>query len=159
MYDLNLTAEQLEFRETLRDFVEGEVRPVSIPPDRLQPFDKPLLMDVLDKASRMGLRTLALSEEAGGAGADCLTSCIVMEELAAGDVDVAVVLGYTATLGHVLFDRLMTPAQRTRFLPQFLEDERYHLAFAGRSADAGIGWSYHRPLAEETGGEPAAVRQ
>ncbi len=159
MYDLNLTAEQLEFRETLRDFVEGEVRPVSIHPDRLQPFDKPLLMDVLDKASRMGLRTLALSEEAGGAGADCLTSCIVMEELAAGDVDVAVVLGYTATLGHVLFDRLMTPAQRTRFLPQFLEDERYHLAFAGRSADAGIGWSYHRPLAEETGGEPAAVRQ
>ena len=47
MYDLNLTAEQLEFRETLRDFVAGEVKPAALHPDRLQPFDKPLLVDVL----------------------------------------------------------------------------------------------------------------
>jgi len=159
MYDLNLTAEQLEFRETLRDFVAGEVKPAALHPDRLQPFDKPLLLDVLDKASQMGLRTLALSEEAGGAGADCLTSCIVMEEIAAGDVDVAVVLGHTATLGHVLFDRLMTPAQRARFLPDFIADDRFHLAFAGRNADAGIGWSYHRPFADEPGAEATAVKQ
>ena len=53
MYDLNLTAEQLEFRETLRDFVESEVKPVALHPDRLQPFEKPLLTDVLDKAAQM----------------------------------------------------------------------------------------------------------
>ena len=159
MYDLNLTAEQLEFRETLRDFVEREVKPVALHPDRLQPFDKPLLTDVLEKATQMGLRTLTLSEEAGGAGADCLTTCIVMEELAAGDVDVAVVLGHTATLGHVLFDRLMTPAQRARFLPQFVDDDGCQLAFAGPNPDAGLGWTYHRPLAAESGSEPSAVKQ
>ena len=114
---------------------------------------------MLDKAAQMGLRTLTLSEDAGGAGADCLTSCIVMEELAAGDVDIATVLGHTSTLGHVLFDRLMTGAQRARFLPQFAQDDRYHLAFAGRNAESGLGWSYHRPLVEEAGDEPVAVKQ
>ena len=57
-------------------------------------------MDVLDKASQMGLRTLALSEDAGGAGADNLTCCIVTEELAVGDPDVAAVLAQTSTLAH-----------------------------------------------------------
>ena len=159
MYDLHLTVEQLEFRETVRDFVDSEVKPAALSPKRLEPFDKPLLLDVLEKASQMGLRTLALSEEAGGAGADGLTSCIVLEELGAGDVDVAVVLGQTATLAHTLFDRVMTPAQRARFLPKFAGDDRYHLAFAGRDPNAGLGWSYHRPLTAEAGAEPSAVRQ
>ena len=35
MYDLSLTPEQLEFRDTVRDFVEGEIKPVALHPDRL----------------------------------------------------------------------------------------------------------------------------
>lgn len=159
MYSLQLTPEQLEFRDTVRDFVEGEIKPRALHPDRLQPFEKPLLADLLDKAAQMGLRTLALSEEAGGAGADGLTSCIVMEELGAGDVDLAVVLGQTSALAHVLFNRLMTPEQKKRFLPKFVGDDRYHLAFAGREPGAGIGWSYHRPMAAEGAVEPAAAKQ
>src|SRR5574340_183912 len=139
MYNLHLTAEQLEFRDTLRDFVEREIKTVALHPDRLEPFEKPLLTDLLTQASQMGLRTLALSEEAGGAGADTLTSCIILEELAAGDVDIAVALGQTAMLGRVLFGQLMTPGQRKRFLPEFGADAQYHLAFAGRDADANIG--------------------
>jgi alkylation response protein AidB-like acyl-CoA dehydrogenase len=157
MYNLRLTPEQLEFRDTVRDFVEAEIKPVALHPDRLQPFEKPLLADLLDKAAQMGLRTLALSEDAGGAGADGLTSCIVMEELGAGDVDLASVLGQTSTLAHILFDRLMTPEQRKRFLPKFVGDDRYHLASAGRNP--GAGWCYHRPLAAEGAADPVAVKQ
>jgi short-chain 2-methylacyl-CoA dehydrogenase len=159
MYDLTLTPEQLEFRDTVRDFVTTEVKPAALDPKRLEPFEKPLLANILEKASQMGLRTLALSEEAGGAGADGLTSCIVMEELGAGDVDLASVLAHTSTLAGILFDRLMTPAQRARLLPKFVDDDRYHLACAGREPGAGVGWSYHRPLAAEAGAEPAASRQ
>jgi alkylation response protein AidB-like acyl-CoA dehydrogenase len=107
----------------------------------------------------MGLRTLALSEEAGGAGADGLTSCIVMEELGAGDVDLAAVLGQTSALGHVLFDKLMTAEQKKRFLPKFVEDDRYHLAFAGREHGADVGWNYHRPMAADSAAEPTAAKQ
>lgn len=159
MYSLHLTPEQLEFRDTVRDFVESEIMPAALHPDRLQPFEKPLLTDLLDKAAQMGLRTLSLSEEAGGAGADGLTSCIVMEELGAGDVDLAAVLGQTSALAHVLFDRLMTPEQKKRFLPKFAEDDRYHLAFAGRDPGADAGWCYHRPMTAESGADPVAVKQ
>jgi hypothetical protein len=57
MFDLNLTADQIEFRDTVRDFVQNEVKPAALLPARLEPFEKPLLSDLLDDASRMGLRT------------------------------------------------------------------------------------------------------
>src|SRR5215204_3986684 len=135
MYNLHLSAEQLEIRDTVRDFVARKVEPVALNADRLQAPEQPLLVDVLDQASQMGLRTLALSEELGGAGGDALTCCIVSEELAAGDVDVAAVLAETSSLGRILFGELMTAAQRERFLPQFVADDRYHLALAEREPD------------------------
>jgi alkylation response protein AidB-like acyl-CoA dehydrogenase len=158
MYDLRLTPEQLEFRDTVRDFVDNEVKPAALNPRRLEPFEKPLLKDALDKASQMGLRALALSEDAGGAGADALTICIVLEELGAGDVDIAMVLGQTATLARTLFGGVMTTGQRSRFLPKFMEDDGCHLAYAGSDPGAGLGWTYHR-LAVEEGGGPTAVKQ
>jgi alkylation response protein AidB-like acyl-CoA dehydrogenase len=158
MYNLRLTPEQLEFRDTVRDFVESEVKPAALDPKRLEPFEKPLLASLVDKAAQMGLRTLALSEEGGGAGADGLTTSIVMEELGAGDVDVAAVLAQTAVLARVLFDRMMTPSQRARLLPAFAKDDRYHLACAGDDAGTATGWTYHRP-AVESGALPVAVKQ
>jgi alkylation response protein AidB-like acyl-CoA dehydrogenase len=158
MYDLTLTPEQLEFRETVRDFVENEVKPAALNPKRLEPFEKPLLREALDKASQMGLRALALPEDAGGAGADAQTICIVLEELGAGDVDVAMVLGQTATLARTLFGRHMSAAQRSRFLSKFTDDDGCHLAWAGREPGAGLGWSYHRPAVDE-GTDPVAVKQ
>src|ERR1700730_10507355 len=111
MYSLHLSPEQLEIRDTVRDFVAQEVKPRTLEPKRLEARERPLLMDVLDKASQMGLRTLALSVEMGGAGADNLTCCIVTEELALGDPDVAAVLALTSTLARDLFRRL-SPASR-----------------------------------------------
>ena len=159
MYDLNLSAEQIEFRDTVKEFVDNEVRPAAILPARLEPFEKPLLAQLLQDVSRMGLRTLSLSEAAGGAGADTLTSCIVLEELAAGDVDIAMALGLTQGLARALFEEAMTPEQSERFLPAFLEDHDYHLACAGRAAGAGRGWSYHRHEGVDAGPEVTAVRQ
>ncbi len=150
MFDLHLSPEQLEIRDTVRDFVAREVIPVALVPARLEAFDKPLLAELLAEASQLGLRTLALSEEAGGAGADNLTSCIVIEELAVGDPDIAAVLAQTSMLG-CLFERLMTPEQRKRFLPPLLKDDRFHLAFAEREPgdDSALGVNYHRPAATE----------
>src|SRR5262249_61922705 len=117
MYNLHLTPEQLEIRDTVRDFVAQAVKPLALKPARLEARERPLLVEALDEASRMGLRTLALPEELGGAGADNLTCCMVTEELAAGDPDVAAVLAQTATLAQALFPRPITPPQRQRFLP------------------------------------------
>lgn len=149
MYNLNLSAEQLEFRDTVRDFVNAEVKPVTLKADRLDAADRRLPFDVIDEASQMGLRTLALSEDLGGVGADALTSCIVTEELAVGDADVAAVLAETSVLGRSLF-AAMNSTQRDRFLPNFLNDDRCHLARAYREPgdDSALGINYHRPAPE-----------
>jgi alkylation response protein AidB-like acyl-CoA dehydrogenase len=93
---------------------------------------------------------MELLEDNGGAGADNLTSCIVAEELAVGDVDIAAVLAETSALSHVLFDQLMTSAQRERFLPAFTSDDRFHLAYANREpeSDTRIGVAYHQKRTE-----------
>ena len=120
MYDLQLSEDQIAIRDTVRDFVSQSIFPVATRPERLEPFDVPLAMDLIDAAAELGLRTLMLSEESGGAGADTLTCCIVAEELAAGDVDIASVLAHTAALGGVLFNTLMNDEQRQEFLPSLV---------------------------------------
>ncbi len=149
MYNLHLSAEQLEIRDTVRDFVTREIKPAALKADRLDVQDRSLLTAQIDAASQLGLRTLALSEALGGAGADALTSCIVTEELAAGDADIAGVLSETSRLAHLLFDRAMTDAQRDMFLPKFLTGDRFHLAFAGAETDTRLGVNYHRPVSPE----------
>ncbi len=158
MFDLHLTREQLQIRETVREFVRREIKPIALERDRLENFDQRFPWEVLEKASRMGLRTMALSEGLGGTGADNLTSCIVIEELAAGDAGIAATLGQTSWLAHAWFDRAMTPEQRDRFLPQFLADDRFHLAIAGHEPDTDLGWSYHRPNVPEASYKTTAVR-
>jgi alkylation response protein AidB-like acyl-CoA dehydrogenase len=148
MYNLHLTHEQAEIRDTVRDFVRQEIKPGALKPERLEALDRSLPLDVLDKASQLGLRTLALSEQAGGVGGDMLTCCIVAEELAAGDPDIAAVLTETSLLGRFIFDLMLMEEQRDRFLPLFLEDDRYHLALADHEPDddTALGIDYHRPM-------------
>lgn len=148
MYDLHLNAEQQEIRDTVREFVTNEIKPVSIKPARMEALDRRPPPDLLVKAAQMGLRTLALSESAGGAGADGITACIVAEELGAGDPDIAAVLVETSALSHILFDQLMTSAQRDRFLAAFVKDDAYQLALAAHEPDSDteLGVNYHRSV-------------
>jgi alkylation response protein AidB-like acyl-CoA dehydrogenase len=159
VYSLHLSAEQIDFRDTVRGFVDGEIKPVVLNADRLDANNRTLPIPVLDKASQMGLRTLALAEELGGVGADALTCCIVTEELAAGDAGIAAVLAETSMLGRSLFNA-MNAAQRERFLPEFIEDDRFHLAYADHEpdTDTALGINYHRGVAPGRRVRTKAVR-
>src|SRR5262249_30149635 len=160
MYNLELSPEQIEIRDTIRDLVAREIKPFALQSARLEAGDRQLPMQLLDQASQMGLRALALSEASGGAGVDNLTCCIVTEELASGDPDIAAVLSHTATLAHVLFDQLMSAEQRSRQLPAFLADDRCHLALADLQADCepALGVNYHRPETSNAALRTTAVR-
>lgn len=145
MFNLQLTQEQIEFRDTVRDFVRDVVKPAILAPDRLQELPLRFPADLLEEAARLGLRSLRLSESAGGAGADELTSCIVLEELGSGDAGIALTIGETARLARILFDEAMTPAQRDIFLPRFVEDPSFHLSVAKPTFASDLGLDYYRP--------------
>ncbi len=148
MYNLHLSAEQLEIRDMVRDFVTHEVKPVVLKADRLDVCDRSLPVALLDKASQLGLRTLSLAEDRGGAGADQLPCAIVTEELAAGDAGIAATFAETSRLAKILFGGAMTDAQRDRLLPRFTENDRCHLAFADHEPgnDESLGVNYHRSV-------------
>ena len=159
MFNMQLTPEQFEFRDMLKNFVSNEIKPKSIKSDRLQPFDKPLMENLVARLSELGLRSLNLSEEAGGVGADLLTSCIILEELAIGDVDIAITLGQTALLSRLLFDKWMTKEQRDVYISDFLDNHSFHLAYAGNDPDASLGWNYHDEIQGESTHNPIVVKQ
>lgn len=77
-----LTSEQREIRETCRDFAAREIRPIAAAVDEA---DTEMPWEVWYKAASVGLTSFMLPEEYGGGGlTDCLTSCIVQEELCWG---------------------------------------------------------------------------
>ena len=147
MYDLTLTPEQIEFRDTIRDFVTREIKSVATNATRLQRLRPPFPADLLALIEPLGLRMLMLPTDIEGAGADTLTACIVLEELAAGDVDVAMAVSHTALLAQWLFGTAMSAEQCAHFLPGYINSETNekacHLAHVGGGLD-GPGWQYHR---------------
>lgn len=148
MFNLQLTADQIQFRDTIRSFVKNEIKPLATSPRRLEPFSKPLLRDCMDKASELGLRTILLSDEKGGIGADLMTACIVLEELAAGDVDVAMTIGETALIGNLLFDYWTVKDQEELFLERFVEQNNFHLSFTNPTIKTSEGWNYYGEKSE-----------
>jgi acyl-CoA dehydrogenase len=77
-----LTPEQEEIRRLCRDFAANEIRPISLEVDEA---DTEVPWDVWNRAASIGLTSFMLPEELGGGGmTDCLTGCIVQEELSHG---------------------------------------------------------------------------
>lgn len=145
MISFQLSDEQREFRDAVREFVMNEVKPLAVNQNRLQAGPSPLPEILLAQAAHMGLRALTVSEAHGGAGASQVTACLVAEELATGDVGFAHTLMHTAQLAERLFDHLLPVDKRTQYLDAFLKDDAYHLAYAGEDIDNDDGgWNYHR---------------
>jgi acyl-CoA dehydrogenase len=77
-----ITPEQEEIRRLCRDFAANEIRPVSLAVDEA---DTEVPWEVWHRAAAIGLTSFMLPEALGGGGmTDCLTGCIVQEELSHG---------------------------------------------------------------------------
>jgi acyl-CoA dehydrogenase len=77
-----ITPEQEEIRRVCRDFAAYEIRPVSLAVDEA---DTEVPWEVWHRAAAIGLTSFMLPEPLGGGGmTDCLTGCIVQEELSYG---------------------------------------------------------------------------
>jgi alkylation response protein AidB-like acyl-CoA dehydrogenase len=78
----DLPDEQREIRDVCRDFAAREIRPIALEVDEA---DTEMPWEVWYKAAGLGLTSFMLPSEYGGGGlTDCLTGCIVQEELCYG---------------------------------------------------------------------------
>jgi len=113
--------------EIARQFAADVVAPVAAELDGRPNAEDCFSWEIVEQGSARGLRTLTLTPDYGGAGADSLTTAMVVEELARADMGVSVVFAQNLKLIQAL-QACATEAQRARFLPALRDDPRYLLA-------------------------------
>jgi alkylation response protein AidB-like acyl-CoA dehydrogenase len=122
-----MNAEQSAILETVARFVDEEVRPrapkLDADPDPAAGFS----WEIVEKAHEVGIRTMTLSEKWGGLGTDSLTTAMVIEELAKGDIGVSVIFAQTLKIAQIM-EKALDAGQQARVLPQFSADPRGMLA-------------------------------
>ncbi len=134
--DFTLTPEQEEFRKIVHEFAQTVVAPRAEAMDRAEELDE----EVLDQMAGMGLFGLPFPEEYGGMGADYLTLCLAIEELARVDSSVAITLEAGVGLGAMPIWRFGSEEQRRRWLPGLASGEQlaaFGLTEPGGGSDAG----------------------
>jgi alkylation response protein AidB-like acyl-CoA dehydrogenase len=160
MFDIRLSEEQEAFRALARAFAQDEIKPVAIDLDKQQKWEDRVPWDLLRKGSQLGFRTFVLSEENGGSGlSDHLTSCLVAEELAAGDIGTAYYFMLTARRARDWFELRMTDEQRAYFLPKFVSDDTFFTTVANHEPDTDLGFDYFTETPENVAFRTKAVEQ
>jgi short/branched chain acyl-CoA dehydrogenase len=110
--DFDLTDEQEQFRDVVREFAREVVAPGAAERDEREEFP----LDVVKKMAELGLFGLPFPERYGGSDADAVTMCLAVEELGRVDQSVGITLSAAVGLGGSLIARFGTDEQKERWL-------------------------------------------
>ena len=127
-----LTEEQREIQRTARDFARAEIAPHSDAWDRAEAYD----IGIVSKLAELGFLGMLIPEEFDGLGLDTRTYVVALEEIAAVDASVAVLMSVHNSLPTQMILRYGNAAQRERFLKPMARGELLG-AFALSEPDAG----------------------
>ena len=133
--EFDLTAEQAQVRDLVREFATEEIAPGAGERDEREE----LPLDIVKKLGELGICGVPLPEDVGGLGADAVTWALVIEELGRADPSVAVTVSVASGLAGGLVDRYGTPEQRQRWLPPIAAGEMlagFALTEPGSGSDA-----------------------
>ena len=116
MIDFEPTEEQALIRDTVGDFARSEIRPRARESDEAGKIPG----DVLSRAHELGLIANGLPEQFGGGGArSALTGALIAEELAWGDLSIALAILAPGLLAFSVAD-FGTDAQKAELLPRLV---------------------------------------
>ena len=127
-----LTEEQTEVQKLARNFARAEIAPHAAEWDQKAYFEPSLVK----KLGELGFLGMMLPEEYDGLGTDTGTYLIALEEIAAADASVAVLMSVHNSLPTQMILRYGTDAQKDRFLKKMARGEILG-AFALSEPDAG----------------------
>jgi acyl-CoA dehydrogenase len=134
--DFTLSDQQKRWRKTARAFAQEVVQPVAGRLDAETDPEKAFSWDIIEEASRRGLRTAPLPRAYGGDETDHLCQVLMLEELACVDMGVAVTLaGVWRTMKWLM--AAGSDEQRHRWLRRIADNPRALLAAALTEPDSG----------------------
>lgn len=130
MPSFGLTPALLELQAEARAFALERLRPRAAELEWREDPRERVPWDLVEEASERGWRTMGLDEDASVLGL-----CVLIEELAYGDMGFAVLIDQTLKVQRIL-DRL-APNARQDFLPRLIEDPRMVLAICFTEPETG----------------------
>jgi len=117
--DFSLTDDQRLIRDTIRQFMEAEVRPSIRARDREEKF----AADELRKLGELGCCCMLIPESWGGLGADTISYVLMLEEVARVDAAMAVALSVTSSLAVLPVFKYGSESQKQKYLSSLAHGE------------------------------------
>ncbi len=117
--DFELSAEQRLLRDTIRSFVDAEIRPVARDLEESGRYPE----EIVSTMRKMGLFGLLVPEEYGGMAADMVSLAVVFEEISRGWMGIAGIIG-SHSLSCWMIARFGTDEQKQAHLPALAAGER-----------------------------------
>jgi alkylation response protein AidB-like acyl-CoA dehydrogenase len=129
-----ISEDEEQFRASIREFAEGEVRPRVEEMENAGHLDKELMKQCFD----LGLMAIEVPEQYGGAGASFFTAILAIEELARIDASAAVFVDVQNTLVNNAIIRWANEEQKKKYLGMLSSEKvgAYALSEAGSGSDA-----------------------
>ena len=128
--NFDLTKEQIEFREKVRDFAEREVKAVASYNDENEIFD----VELTKKMADLGLLGMCVPKEYGGHGLDTLSYIIAVEELARVDGSTAATIAAGNSLGISPIKESGTKEQKEKYLPRLCKSHLWGFGLTEENA-------------------------
>src|ERR1051326_3184794 len=129
-----LSEDEQMFRDSVREFAEGEIR------KRVEVMDAQSALDpdLIKQCFGLGLMGIETPEEFGGAGGSFFQAILAVEELSRVDASVGVFVDVQNTLVNNAFIRWGTPDQKKTYLTRLAAESvgAYALSEPGSGSDA-----------------------
>ena len=129
-----LSEDEQMFRDSVREFAEGEIR------KRVEEMDEQAHLDpsILQQCFDLGLMGIETPEEFGGAGGSFFQAILAVEELSRVDASVGVLVDVQNTLVNNAIIRWANQDQKKKYLTELAAEKvgAYALSEAGSGSDA-----------------------
>src|SRR5271163_248010 len=133
--DFSLNSDQILIRDTVRQFMEAEMRPILREYERADKFPA----EQIRKLGELGCCGMLVPEEWGGAGTDTVSYAVMLEEVARVCASTAVVISVTSSVGGLPLWKHGTDEQKKKYLPRLSRGEilgGFSLTEPGAGSDA-----------------------
>jgi len=133
--DFSLSSDQILIRDTVRQFMETEMRPII----REYEAEKKFPAAQIKKLGELGCCGMLVPDEWGGSGTDMVSYALMIEEVARVEASTAVVLSVTNSVAAVPLLRHGTEAQKKKYLRRLASGEilgAFCLTEPGAGSDA-----------------------